>query len=96
MHLNTNLKDIKLNFSIINEILLDIDYWATDNPDFDDSILDIITHCIQDALIKNTNFNFQIELGNFELGSYKYQLVTFIINLPFILNNIQNCENFDI
>lgn len=96
MRLNTNLKYIHLNSKIINEILMVVDDWALDNPEFNISMLDVITYYIQDSLIENTEFDFVIELGEFNLGSYKYELVNWICNLPFILNNVQSCKNFNI
>ena len=92
MKLETNLGEIDLNPKIIN----DIDYWALDNPDFDYSMLDIITYCIQNPLIESTNFDFIIELDASILGTYKYDFSTWISSLPFILNNIRNLKNFEI
>ncbi|WP_230657912.1 hypothetical protein [Psychrobacter sp. I-STPA10] len=96
MKLETNLGEINLNPKIINDIILDINYWALDNPDFDYSILDIITYCIQNSLIESTNFDFVIGLDASILGTYKYDFSTWISSLPFILNNIKNLKSFEI
>ena len=96
MKLETNLGEIDLDPKIINDIILDIDYWALDNPDFDSSMLDIITYCIQNSLIGSINFDFVIEFDASILGTYKYDFSTWISSLPFILNNIRNLKNFEI
>lgn len=96
MKLTILIENAGISEVAIDNIFKEIDFYKQHNSqNFDDIKFDIINSCLNECLIRYTNFDFIIEICNKKLGTYKYIFDMWLSELPKTYIAINKLQDFN-